>query len=56
METIKEGIEGQRTKDTEVEPVVQILSEEEYIELFGIESDGDIFYGDWSEIWFEKYR
>ena len=34
METIKQKIEGQSTKDTEVAPVVQIVTEEEYIELF----------------------
>ena len=32
METIKQKIEGQGTKDTEVTPVVQIVTEEEYIE------------------------
>ena len=31
METIKQKIEGQSTKDTEVAPVVQIVTEEEYI-------------------------
>ena len=39
METIKKKIEGQNTKDTEVAPVVQIVTEEEYIELFGTESE-----------------
>ena len=34
METIKQKMEGQRTKDTEVASVVQIVTEEEYIELF----------------------
>ena len=37
METSKQKIEGQSTKDTEVAPVVQIVPEEEYIELFGTE-------------------
>ena len=50
METIKQKIEGQSTKDTEVALVVQILTEEEYIELFGTESDDETFDRDWSEI------
>ena len=32
----------------------QIVTEEEYIELFGTESDDKIFYGDWSEIGLES--
>ena len=48
-------IEGQITKDTEVAPVVQIITEEEYIhELFGTESNYKTFYGDWSEIGLES--
>ena len=35
-------------------PVVQIVTEEEYIELFGTESDDKTFYGDWSEIGLES--
>ena len=50
METINQKIEGQSTKDTEVAPVVQIVTEKEYIELFGTESDDKTFYGDWSKI------
>ena len=45
MEMIKQKIEGQSTKDTEVALVVQIVTEEEYIELFGTESDDETFYG-----------
>ena len=37
METIKQKIEGQSTKDTEVALVVKIVTDEEYIELFGTE-------------------
>ena len=54
METIKQKIEGQSTKNTEVAPVVQIVTEEEYIELFGTESDGETFDGDLSEIGVES--
>ena len=54
METIKQKIEGQSTKDTEVAPVGQIVTEEEYIELFGTESDDKTFDGDWSEIGLES--
>ena len=54
METIKQKIEGQSTKDTEMAPVVQIVTEAEYIELFGTESDDETFYGDWSEIGLES--
>ena len=54
METIKQKIGGQSTKDTEVAPVVQIVTEEEYIELFGTESDDERFYGHWSEIGLES--
>ena len=54
METMKKKIEGQSNKDTEVAPVVQIVTEEEYIELFGTKSDDETFYGDLSET--EKYR
>ena len=32
METSKQKIEGQSTKDTEVAPVVQIVTEDEYVE------------------------
>ena len=45
MEKNKDKIEGQNTKDTEVAPVVQIVTDEEYIELFGTESDDETFYG-----------
>ena len=31
-------------------PVVQIITEEEFIELFGTESNDKTFYGDWNEI------
>ena len=54
METIKQKIEGQSTKDTEVAPLVQMVTEEENIELFGTESDDEAFYGDWSEIGLER--
>ena len=54
METIKQKIDGQSTKDTEVAPVVQIVPEEEYIELFGTVSDDETFDGDWSEIGLES--
>ena len=37
METIKQKIEEQSTNDAEVAPVVQIVTEEEYIELLGTE-------------------
>ena len=47
-------IEGQSTKDTEVAPVVQIVTDEKYIELFGTKSDDKRFYGDWSEIGLES--
>ena len=43
METIKQKIEGQSINDTEVVPVVQIVIEEEYIELFGTESDDEAY-------------
>ena len=52
MDTIKQKVEGQTTKDTDVAPVVEIVTEEEYIELFGTESD--TFYGDWSGIGLES--
>ena len=42
------------TKDTEVAPVFQIVTEEEYIELFGTEIDDETFYGYWSEIGLES--
>ena len=42
METIKQKMEGQSTKDTEVALVVQIVTEEEYNELFGTERDDEI--------------
>ena len=42
METFKQKIEGQSTKDIEVAPLVQIVTEEEIIELFGTESDYEI--------------
>ena len=54
METIKQKIEGQSTKDTEVALVVQIVSDEEYIELLGTESNDETFYGDCSEIGVES--
>ena len=54
MKTSKQKIEGHSTKDTEVAPVVQIVIEEEYIELFGAESDDETFYGDWSKIGLES--
>ena len=54
METIKQKIEGQSTKDTEVAPVVPIVTEEDHIDLFGTESDDETFYGDWSEIGLES--
>ena len=56
METIKQKIEGQSTKDTKVAPVVLIVTEEEYIELFGTESYDETFDGDWSEIGLESTR
>ena len=49
LETIKQKIEGQSTKDTEVAQVVQIVTEEEYIELFGTESHDETFYEDCNE-------
>ena len=54
METMKQKIEGQSNKDTEVASVVQIVTEEVYIELFGTKSDDETFDGDWSET--GKYR
>ena len=36
--------------------VVQIVTEEEYIELLGTESNGETFYGDWSEIGLESAK
>ena len=54
METINQKSEGQSTKDTEVAPVVQMLIEEKYIELFGTESNDKTFYGGWSEIGLES--
>ena len=55
METIKQKIEGQSSKDTEVVLAVQIVTEEEYIELFGAGagSNDETFYGDWSGIQLE---
>ena len=47
-------IERQSTNDTEVAPVVQIVTEEEYIELFGAESDDKTFNGDCIEIGLEN--
>ena len=35
-------------------PVFQLVTEEEYIELFGTESDDETFYADWSEIGLES--
>ena len=52
METIKQKIEGQSTKDTEVTPVVQLVTE--YIELFGTENDDETFDGKWSEVGLER--
>ena len=49
-----EKIVGQNTKDTEVAPVVQILTAEEYIELFRTESDDETFDGNWNEIGLER--
>ena len=54
MKTIKQNIKGESTEDTEVAPVVEIVTEVEYIELFGIGRDDETFYGDWSEIWLES--
>ena len=54
METNKQKIGGHNTKGTEVAPVVQIVTEEEYIELFGTERDDETLYGDWSEIGLES--
>ena len=53
METIKQKMEEQSTKDTEVVPVVQIVTEK-YIELFGTEIYDKTFDGDWSEIGLES--
>ena len=55
METIQQKIEGQSTKDTEVAPVVQIVTEEEYT-LNCLEQKGNdkTFDGDWSEIRLES--
>ena len=46
METIKQEIEGESTKDTEVAAAVQIVTEEEYIELLETRSDDKTVYGD----------
>ena len=54
IETTKQKIEGQSTKDTEVAPAVQVVTEEDYIKLFGTESDDETFYGNWSEIGLES--
>ena len=54
IETIKQKIEGQSTKDAEVAPVVRIVTEEEYIELFGTENGDETFDEDWSEIGLES--
>ena len=48
MEAIKQKIEGQWA------PVVQIVTEEEYIELFGTKVMTKTFDGDWSEIGLES--
>ena len=32
----------------------QIVTEEEYIELFATHRNDETFYGDWSEIWLES--
>ena len=37
-------------------PVVQRITEEEYIKSFGTESDDETFYGDLSEIGLESTR
>ena len=37
-----------------IAPAFQIATEEEYIELFGIGNDDEIFYGEWSEIGLES--
>ena len=47
IETIKQKTEGQSTKHTEVALAVQIVTEEEYIELFRTGSDDETFDGDW---------
>ena len=39
---------------TEVAPAVQIVTEEEYIELFGTESDDKTFDGDLNEFGLES--
>ena len=52
METIKQKIERQSTNYTEVAPVVQTVTAEEYIELFGTESNDETF----DEYWTGKYR
>ena len=54
METFKQKIEGRSTTVTDMVPVVQIETEEEYVELVGTESDDKTFYGDWSDIGLES--
>ena len=54
MEIIKQKIEGQNTKNTEVTRVDQILTEEVYIELFGTEIDEETLDGDWNEMGLES--
>ena len=43
MEIINQNIVGQSTKDTVVAPAFQIITEAEYIELFGTGSDDETF-------------
>ena len=50
MERIKQKIQGENNKNTDITPAVKIISGEEYTELFGTESDDESIYGDWSEI------
>ena len=55
METIKQKFEGESTKDTEVEPV-QIVTDEEYIELFGTRSDDETFLSRFELDWVGECR
>ena len=54
METSKQKIERQSNKDTEMAPVIQIVTKQEYMELFGTESNDKTFDGDGD--WSGKYR
>ena len=50
-------IEGQSANDREVAPLVKIIvTEEEYIDLVGTESDDKTVDGDWSEIGLESTK